>query len=119
MENRRQYERIFFSAEDGITASVASADSQIFSDAMVMDMSISGIRLSLSKREAPNVNEGDRLTLIRLGGARELETITSSDMEIRWVLKLPSLSHIVLGCFFVNPQPEMKKNILTFMESWI
>jgi c-di-GMP-binding flagellar brake protein YcgR len=119
MENRRQFERIFFSAEDRITGSFALADSSAQSDATVMDLSVGGIRLTIGKDDFFHLKEGERLRLIQLEGAFGLEHISHIEMEVRWVLSHPSLNRIGVGCHFLDPTPEVREHLLAFMESWI
>ncbi|HAO21002.1 MAG: hypothetical protein BWK80_31305 [Desulfobacteraceae bacterium IS3] len=119
MENRRQFDRIFFSAEDGITGSFALADSSAQSDAIVMDLSVGGIRLTIGKDGFSHLKQGDRLMLIELNGAFGLEHIAHIEMEIRWVLSHPSFNHIGVGCHFLDPPPEVRAHIRAFLESWI
>jgi len=119
MENRRQFDRIFFSAEDGITGSFALVDSSAHSDATVMDLSVGGIRLTIGKDGFSQLKQGDRLMLIELNGAFGLEHIVHIEMEIRWVLSHPSFNHIGLGCHFLNTTPQVRDHLRTFLESWI
>lgn len=118
MENRRRFERIFFSAEDRITGSFSLADFSVYSDAAVMDLSVGGIRLTIGKDEFSHLKEGERLRLIQLEGAFGLEHISHIEMEVRWVLSHPSLNHIGVGCHFLNPTPEVTEHIRVFMASW-
>jgi c-di-GMP-binding flagellar brake protein YcgR len=118
-KERRRYHRIFFSREDGISATFAFSDPQKgLLTAQIINLSEGGLGLALSKNEKKRIGKGDHLILSRLTGIKGLEPLINVEVEIRWILENQSLEFVGLGCQFFDSPESMQEEIRTFIHDW-
>lgn len=107
---------MFFSKEEGPVAAFTFAGApETVITAVVMDLSLGGLGLSIRKDENP-VNVGDRLILSEIRGAKGLE-IADTEMEVRWLHNYEKLTHILFGCEFLVPSELLRNQIQEFINS--
>lgn len=116
---RRQYTRMYFSAEDGIVGffTVPGFEKEIFSG-IVMDISEGGMCLSIAKKNRAAINEDGPLLLRQLKGAPKLQSIVDVDARVRWIIELEDLKNVTFGCEFLNLTRDDKDVIRGFINSW-
>lgn len=118
-QDRRRSKRIFFSVKDRITAEfqLPPPRSEPLTGS-IMDISPDGIGITLEKSAAPQLSQGDRLILKSVRNIRVLSFLQDLELEIRWLLDHRSLSHIGLGCQFIDISEETRERIRGFMETY-
>lgn len=115
---RRQYNRMFFSKQDGPVAYFTLPESQEQTiSAIVMDLSLGGLGLSIRKNES-TVNMGDCLILTKIKGSKGLETIANVETEVRWIQNYENFDHVLFGCEFLNASERLREQIQQFINSW-
>jgi len=120
-ENRekRRFQRIFFSIEDGVKGIFAFSDLQRgLLAAHIINISEGGLGLALSKDKKNRIAQGDHVILTHITGIQGLESLTNVDAEIKWVLDDPSLEFVGLGCEFLDFPEPMRDAIGMFIDSW-
>lgn len=116
---RRQYTRMYFSAEDGIVSSftVPGLEEENFSG-VVMDISEGGMCLSIAMENRVAISEGGSLLIRRFMGTPKLQSIVDVAASVRWIIELEGLKNITVGCEFLNLIPDYKELINKFINSW-
>ena len=115
---RRQYNRMFFSKQDGPVASFTLPDPHEKTiSAIVMDLSLGGLGLSIRKNENM-VNIGDHLILTKIKGSTGLQTIANIETKVRWIQNYENFDHILFGCEFLNASESLREQIQQFINSW-
>lgn len=119
MDNeRRQYERIFFSRENGLEAAFTLPDSQeVIFTATIMDLSVNGLGLSFEKGEY-EIDIGDHMRIGEIRNADELKDMVGTAVEIRWMRCYDALNHTLFGCEFSDIPDAVKEHIRDFIRSW-
>ena len=118
-KERRRYQRIFFSIEDGIKGIFAFSDYQKgLLTANIINISENGLGLALSKDKKDMIHKGDYVILTHIMGIQDLESLTNVEAEIKWILENPSLEFIGFGCEFLNAPESQRDAIRIFIDSW-
>ncbi|QTA78246.1 PilZ domain-containing protein [Desulfonema limicola] len=116
---RRLFERIFFSSEDGIIGIFSLPDPyKDTARATIMDISEDGMGITFLKKECPPFNKGERLVLKEIVNMDSISFLKDIELEIRWVLSHRSLEHIALGCRLVNLSEQAKEKLRKVIGSW-
>jgi hypothetical protein len=101
LNNKRKYERIYFSLVEDVTGIFVFPDlSQGSFSASILNLSLGGLQFSLKRDELNGLTEGSSLTLTQLKGVDGLLCDGAIPITIRWVLDHPEVSNISLGCQF-------------------
>ena len=118
-QERRRSKRIFFSVKDRITAEfqLPPPRSEPLTGS-IMDISPDGIGITLERAAATQLNQGDHLMMTSVRNIRVLSFLQDLELEIRWLLDHRSLSHIGLGCQFIEISEETRERIRGFMETY-
>jgi hypothetical protein len=120
-ENRekRRFQRIFFSIEDGVKGIIAFSDLQRgLLVAHIINISEGGLGLALSKDKKDKIVKGDQVILTHITGIEGLESLINVDAEIKWLMDNPSLEFVVFGCKFPDIPEPMRDAIGIFIDSW-
>ena len=120
-KERRSFQRIFFSIEDGIKSKFIISSLQTELDlltANVINLSEGGLALALSKDRGKKIKIGDFIILTEVKGIKDLEFLNNVEAEIKWILDNPSLEFVGFGCEFRDAPESMKDSIQTFIDSW-
>jgi hypothetical protein len=119
-KERRRFQRIFFSIEDGIKGILAFLDLQKgLLVAHIINISEGGLGLAVSKDKKDKIANGDQVILTHITGIEGLESLINVDAEIKWILDNPSLEEfVVIGCEFLDLPEPMRDAIGIFMDSW-
>jgi hypothetical protein len=118
-KERRRFQRIFFSIEDGIKGILAFADPQKgLLAAHIINISEGGLGLAVSKDKKDKIAKGDQIILTHITGIQGLESLINVDAEIKWILENPSLEFVVFGCEFPDVPEPIVDVIGTFIDSW-
>lgn len=87
--------------------------------AIVMDLSIGGLGLSIRKEETAAIKIDDRMKLKEIKGEKNLRFVSDLEVYVRWVQNYKSFKHILFGCEFADPSQTVKNQIQEFINSWI
>jgi hypothetical protein len=119
-KERRRFQRIFFSIEDGVKGILAFSDHQRgLLVAHIINIGDGGLGLAVSKDKKGKIAEGDQIILTHITGIQGLESLINVDAEIKWILDNPSLEEFVVsGCEFVDFPEPMRDAIGIFIDSW-
>ena len=117
---RRSFQRIFFSIEDGIKGIIAFLDHQRgLLVAHIINIGEGGLGLAVSKDKKDKIVKGDQIILTHITGMQGLESLVNVDAEIKWILDNPSLEEfVVFGCKFLDIPEPMRDAIGIFIDSW-
>ena len=117
---RRRFQRIFFSIEDGIKGIIAFSDHQRgLLVASIINIGEGGLGLAVSKDKKDKIVKGDQVILAHITGIQGLESLINVDAEIKWILDNPSLEEfVVFGCEFPDIPEPMRDAIGIFLDSW-
>ncbi|MCJ7548040.1 MAG: PilZ domain-containing protein [Deltaproteobacteria bacterium] len=115
---RRRFQRIFFSIEDGIKGIIAFLDYQRgLLVAHIINIGEGGLGLAVSKDKKDKIVKGDQIILTHITGMQGLESLVNVDAEIKWLMDDPSLEFVVFGCKFLDISEPMKDAIGIFIDS--
>jgi len=119
-KEKRRFQRIFFSIEDGIKGIIAFSDHQRgLLVAHIINIGDGGLGLAVSKDKKGKIAKGDQIILTHITGIQGLESLINVDAEIKWILDNPSLEEfVVFGCKFLDISEPMKDAIGIFIDSW-
>ncbi len=120
-KERRSFQRIFFSIEDGITGKFIITNLRTELDlltANVINLSEGGLALALSKDRGKRIRIGDYIILTEVKGIKDLEFLNNVEAQIKWILDNPSLEFVGFGCEFRDAPESIKDSIQTFIDSW-
>lgn len=117
-QERRRYQRLFFSAEESITGIFRLSEPyQQHAVAGIMDLNPEGIGITFHKDECPQLVSGESLTLLKVPDSR-LEFMENIEMRIQWVLNHRSLEHMAMGCEFMGISSAFIRRVDEIMQSW-
>ena len=120
-KERRNFQRIFFSIEDGIKGKFIISSLQTELDlltANVINLSKGGLALTISKDRGKKIKIGDHIILTEVKGIKNLEFLANVEVEVKWILDNPSLEFVGFGCEFNDIPESMREAIQTFIDSW-
>jgi len=112
-ENRR-HKRIFFSPDERVSVSLSVDGASAPVQADVLDLSESGIGLSLARGVLGVVRPGTRLFLACLRGWADIDFDPRVEIEVKWVLDHEFLGRIAFGSEFQN-MPDNQRLLLRRM----
>jgi hypothetical protein len=116
---RRRFQRIFFSIEDGIKGIIALSDYQRgLLVAHIINIGEGGVGLAVSKDKKDKIAKGDQVILTHITGMQGLESLVNVDAEIKWLMDDQSLEFVVFGCKFLDIPEPITAAIGTFIDSW-
>jgi c-di-GMP-binding flagellar brake protein YcgR len=116
---RRRFQRIFFSIEDSIKGIIAFSDHQRgLLVAHIINIGEGGLGLAVSKDKKDKIVKGDQIILTHITGMQGLEFLINVDAEIKWLMDDPSLEFVVFGCKFLDIPESMRDTIGVFIDSW-
>ena len=117
---KRRFQRIFFSIEDGVKGILAFSDHQRgLLVAHIINIGDGGLGLAVSKDKKGKIAKGDQVILTHITGIKGLESLINVDAEIKWILDNPSLEEfVVFGCEFLDLPEPMRDAIGIFIDSW-
>ena len=116
---RRAYNRVLFTVEDGIigTLSLPGKETDPIT-AEVINISEGGICLTFKPILNQRIKEGDRLLLTEIRSKKSQQLIINVDTEIKWISENELSNQIGTGCEFGNIPAEEKDRINEFVEYW-
>jgi hypothetical protein len=116
---RRRFQRIFFSIEDGVKGILAFSDHQRgLLVTHIINIGEGGLGLAVSADKKDKIAKRDQVILTHITGIQGLEFLTNVDAEIKWILENSSLEgFIVCGCEFLDVPEPMRDAIGIFIDS--
>ena len=120
-KERRNFQRIFFSIDDGIKGKFIISNLQTELDlltANVINLSEGGLALTISKDRGKKIKIGDHIILTEVTGIKNLEFLANIEAEVKWILHNPSLEFVGFGCEFNDVPESMREAIKTFIDAW-
>ena len=110
---QRKHARLLFSAADQARALIEVPEQGIVT-ATVLDISESGIGLSLAQNEI-FIDQGEHCIMVELRGVVGIHFDFGIEIEIRWLLNYEALGLLALGCRFVNIPPPIRVALRDFV----
>lgn len=118
-KERRRFQRIFFSIEDGVKGIFAFSDHQRgLLVAHIINIGEGGLGLAVSKDKKDKIAKRDQVILTHITGVQGLEALINVDTEIKWILENPSLEYVLFGCEFLDVPEPVRDAIGAFIDSW-
>jgi hypothetical protein len=116
--DKRLNNRVFFSPEDDAMVHFYSFDTDKIISAKVVNMSVGGICVAMSKEDLKRIPErGDKLVLLKIESSGELNYIVNVNLKIVWALAPSPLEQIGIGCKFENIPKRNESQIEEFIQS--
>lgn len=117
-QERRKYQRTFFSIEEGIKGIFAFSDHQRgILTASIINISEGGLGLALSKDKKDRITQGDHVIISHITGIQGLEPLTNVEAEIKWIVDNPSLEFLGFGCEFLDATEPVRNTIRLFINA--
>lgn len=114
----RQYERIYFSKNEGPRAVFETGEDKTWTlAASVMDMSVGGLGLGAEKNPEFKLHVGDKMLLKEIDCLTGLEDFPEVHVRVRWIRDFDILSHVLVGCEFTDVPEEFESRIMQYMVS--
>jgi hypothetical protein len=82
-----------------------------------MNLSTGGLQFVLERKDAEGISKDDYLTFEEVRGCESLDLCTGVEMEVKWVLDMPYLDHLGVGCEFQALPGPVKEQISQFVDS--
>ena len=115
---KRNNNRVLFSAEDKATVQFYSFETDKIISAKILNMSVGGICIALVKDKLKNVPQiGEKLVLLKIESPGELNFILNVNLEIVWALTPSPLEQIGIGCKFDSIEKRNELQIEEFIHS--
>ena len=115
---KRINNRVLFSPEDEAMVYFYSFDTDKIISAKVVNMSVGGICVALSKDDLKKIPKiGDRLVLLTIESPGELNYIVNVNLKIVWALTPSPLEKIGIGCKFEDIPARNETQIEDFIQS--
>jgi c-di-GMP-binding flagellar brake protein YcgR len=118
-KERRQYQRVLFTVEDGIVGVFnppGKADGPV--QASVMDISKGGVKLLFKPILKNRIMEGDRIILSEIKGQGSSPVIVNIDTEVKWISEDELSKTIGVGVEFLNVRESEQQQIDDLTEFW-
>jgi hypothetical protein len=116
---RRRFQRIFFSIEDGVKGILAFSDHQRgLLVTHIINIGEGGLGLAVGKDKKDKIAKKDQVIITHITGVQGLESLVNVDAEIMWMLENPSLEYVLFGCEFLDVPETMRDTIGIFIDSW-
>jgi hypothetical protein len=116
---KRRYPRYVFTQEENVKSYLVILDgTRQKKVATIVNISLNGMGLVLSKHEKNGIHEGDLLRVERILALDE-ETWINTDltMKLIWVLDHSFLENTGFGCEFQNPSEKSICQVVNFINS--
>ncbi len=116
---RRRFERIFFSIEEGVKGILAFSDHQRgLLVTHIINIGEGGLGLAVGKDKKDKIAKKDQVIITHITGVQGLESLVNVDAEIKWMLENPALDYVLFGCEFLDVPEPTRDAIGTFIDSW-
>lgn len=113
---KRKEARVYFSPEENIYGVFVFPDFGQFSfSALVMDLSMGGVHFTLKKEDWNSLELGRQLILVRLSKGGDVLCDKTLSVTVRWVLDLPMVNNISVGCEFDGLEEDGRKLLQAFL----
>ena len=115
---RRQYNRVVFSAGDNVLGEFDLPG--IFDEVIsvkILDLSAGGLRFVLPRDASGDIDVGYNLFLQKIIGMSRLEFVSRMELEVRWILDNPAFENVMIGCEFLSVSETVRKQIDQFVET--
>jgi len=113
IENRR-HARLFFSPADKVKAQLEISGEDLV-EAMVLDISESGIGLSVRRDEGATFEPGDSFVLAEIQGLSSIHFDFAIEVEVKWLLDHEFLGRMAFGCEFKNMPQIIRSKLRDFV----
>jgi c-di-GMP-binding flagellar brake protein YcgR len=119
-EEKRRFNRIFFSLADGIEGTFTFTNFLKGTvTAYIINLSEGGVGLVLNKeKDEKRIEKGEALILTQINGIQGLEPLMNIEAEIKWILDNPSLEFLGFGCEFLRMPESLQAHLRAFIDSW-
>ncbi len=115
IENRR-YNRVLFTAEDGIIGRIAPENDKSL-NVIIMNLSVGGMHGIVTKADANHIGVGEIIRLDGITGAVNFHLPRGVGMEIKWIMDAELFDHAGLGCEFLDLPESIEGRINRFVDA--
>ena len=113
IENRR-HARLFFSPADKVKAQLEISGEDL-TEAMVLDISESGIGLSVRRDESSAFEQGERFVIAEIQGLSSIHFNFAIEVEVKWLLDHEFLGRMAFGCEYKNMPDIVRAKLRAFV----
>ena len=115
-QEKRKEERVYFSPGENICGVFVFPDFERFSfSALLLDLSLGGVHFTLKREEWNALELGRQLVLARLVKGDEIVCDRAMPLTGRWILDLPMVSSVSVGCEFDELPEDDRKKLRSFL----
>jgi hypothetical protein len=115
--DQRKSSRIFFTLEEGITATISSLQDTAQSiPVTILSIGTGGLSFMVNRYKLPKVNEGDRLALTSICTPPPLGPIDRIEAVVKYVLDFQHSVRLSLGCEFIQNSELLVKRIEDYVQ---
>lgn len=113
---KRKEARVYFSPEENIYGVFVFPDFGQFSfSALVLDLSLGGVHFTLKREDWNSLELGRQLILVRISKGGDVLCDKTLSVTVRWVLDLPMVNSISVGCEFDGLEEDGRKLLHSFL----
>jgi c-di-GMP-binding flagellar brake protein YcgR len=99
---RRQYKRAIFTIEDGVVGVFLFLNSREKPlSAKILNICMGGMCIAMSVANERIPQKGDHIALLQIKTPPSLKFFLNIDINVKWVLNLPDVEYIGIGCEFI------------------
>lgn len=115
-DEKRKEARVYFSPGENICGVFVFPDFKRFSfSALVLDLSLGGLHFSVKRDEWDALKLGHQLVLARLVKGDDVLCDRIIPLRVRWVLDIPLVSNVSVGCEFDGLPEDDRKKLHSFL----
>ena len=115
--DQRKSSRVFFTIEEGITATISSIQDTAQSvPVTILSIGTGGLSFMVNRYKLPKVNEGDRLALSSINTPPPLGPIEHIEAVVKYVLDFQHSVRLSLGCEFIQSPELLVKKIEKYLQ---
>ena len=113
---KRKEARVFFAPGEDICGAFVFPDFGRFSfSALLLDLSLGGVRFTVKREEWSWLELGSQLVLARLSEGGKILFDRPLPLTVRWVLDHPMVSNVSVGCEFDGLPEDGRKMLHSFL----
>lgn len=115
-EEKRKYPRVILKIEDGYFGNFKLPSEDIII-APIVNLSASGLNMSVPDNAKDQIKEGDILLLQSIAGGASLSFLADIKAEIRWIKDLKTPGYVSVGCSLKELSGAVHDQLANFVNS--
>jgi hypothetical protein len=108
--------RVVLSIEDGFFGNFRLNESESFS-APILDLGVGGFHIAILKKTQNRLTSGDRMELVRIVGAANIDFNSHIPAEIIWIDHCDNEKYLSADCQFLGMGDEVREQVDRFVAS--